>query len=559
MWQNNSQVRLCWQELSLVVLIISSSTAIDELKNNGPAKLAYFYFSFRRTEKQGVMALKYSLLVQLVHQLVVEDPTKRDWYYIPEAFHALYRRNQPASLAPTKQEVDETLMQVLSECKQAYIVIDALDECPLREDRPQVLEFLVELCRHAPKNAHILITSREEEDIKTAFSEPKYGLKRVSIQNKQVDSDIRKHVERCMTDDPRMKGKTWPPSLRADIVKELTKKADGVFRWVDCQITELRECRREKEVREALVSLPKDLDETYARMLSRIDSGRYMHEARVITHWLAFSKRPLTLREAAEAAGLTGPTQEQIFEPANRFGDPAELLDVLAGLVILSDPGTDMDELLDLRDSHSQPLLEVHVANYDSGDIKGSALVSDDSDLSSVVDGEDEEQEDHIHISGAGILKSPPAKRLAAQLVSPPPSHRHNSGQGASSLSPSSSGLRLGLQPELKTGPYNRRLENSDHGESLWDKSPSPLDTQIVFAHFSVKEYLTCDRVQPDHFRIVDSAAQELIFEGCLAYILNYDMTTHPRTGLAQNLYPLLRYSCQFWLAHLNDFFQITN
>ena len=114
MWQNNSQVRLCWQELSLVVLIISSSTAIDELKNNGPAKLAYFYFSFRRTEKQGVMALKYSLLVQLVHQLVVEDPTKRDWYYIPEAFHALYRRNQPASLAPTKQEVDETLMQVLS-------------------------------------------------------------------------------------------------------------------------------------------------------------------------------------------------------------------------------------------------------------------------------------------------------------------------------------------------------------------------------------------------------------------------------------------------------------
>ena len=174
--------------------------------------------------------MKYSLLVQLVLQLVLEDPRNRGSYYIPEAFQALYRKNQLASLEPTKQEVNETLFQVLLECGIAYIVIDAMDECPLREDRPQVLEFLIELFRDSPSNTHILVTSREEEDIKTAFLELSERVNWVSIQNSRVDSDIKKHVQRCMAEDPQLKSKTWPAALRADLVDQLTSKAAGVFR-----------------------------------------------------------------------------------------------------------------------------------------------------------------------------------------------------------------------------------------------------------------------------------------------------------------------------------------
>lgn len=70
-----------------------------------------------------------------------------------------------------------------------------------------------------------------------------------------------------------------------------------------CQLDELRKCLTPKELRRALSSLPKTLDDTYARILYNINE-RHSADAFKILQWLVYSARPLLLEEVAEVAAV---------------------------------------------------------------------------------------------------------------------------------------------------------------------------------------------------------------------------------------------------------------
>jgi hypothetical protein len=260
---------------------ILSSTVIDEISNKTskevPAALAYYYISFRDKESQKLYHLVCSLLTQLVRGLVHQ--VRPGQYYIPTAFRNLYDKYQLAS-EPTMEDLITTFQGVSGESKEIYIVIDALDECPLQRDREDVIKFLKELSLCVQSSIRILITSREERDIKDTINEV-LGEKchRVPIQNKRVDDDIRVYLQTSMAEDSVFR--KWPPQVQDKVIKHLMEKADSVFRYVQCQLITLRECLRLKDIEEALNQLPKDLDETYSRMLSQIRE-RYVDTAYTI-------------------------------------------------------------------------------------------------------------------------------------------------------------------------------------------------------------------------------------------------------------------------------------
>jgi Ankyrin repeats (3 copies) len=365
----------------------------------------------------------YSLLIQLVRGLVREDPRRPGRYYLPRAFRQLYKAYQPAS-EPKIEDLKTTFLDVLRESKRIYIIIDALDECALRKDRKdrkEVIEFLAELSC-ARSNTHILITSRQEEDIRNAIS--KLSSKRiVPIQDPQVDDDIWNYLQIRMAKD--FQSEIWSPELKLKVIKHLTDKADGVFRWVECQLITLSQIERECDVEEVLRQLPKDLDETYSRMLIRINEGLYARQARTILKWLSFSSRPLKLDEVAEASIFdynSGSSEDDLvsFDPKKRFPNLQRIRDILSGLVTVS--GID-DEA--------------------TGTDKG------------------------------GI---------------------------------------------------------------------------VSFAHFSVKEYLECDRVNPKEFRLLERDSQWFILKSCLAYIHHYDTTSSE--GADSEKLPLLLYACKYWPHH---------
>ena len=66
------------------------------------------------------------------------------------------------------------------------------------------------------------------------------------------------------------------------------------------QLVELKMCSDLDALEKQLRNLPRDLDETYDRIISKIDERDYDDVKRFL-QWLAFSARSLKLAELAEA------------------------------------------------------------------------------------------------------------------------------------------------------------------------------------------------------------------------------------------------------------------
>ena len=77
----------------------------------------------------------------------------------------------------------------------------------------------------------------------------------------------------------------------------------------------LRKCLKVDALRKALKSLPKTLDETYARILQNIDE-EYSQDAFRILQWLVYSARPLRIEEVVEVVAIG--TELSQFNPENR-------------------------------------------------------------------------------------------------------------------------------------------------------------------------------------------------------------------------------------------------
>jgi ankyrin repeat protein len=96
-----------------------------------------------------------------------------------------------------------------------------------------------------------------------------------------------------------------------------------------CQFQAFQNLRQASKVRQALRDLPNGLDETYIRMLLSIDPD-YHHQVTFVLEWLAFSLRPLSIGELAEAF-VTDPENSPPF--GERLFTPEDMLEYLPGLV----------------------------------------------------------------------------------------------------------------------------------------------------------------------------------------------------------------------------------
>jgi hypothetical protein len=86
-----------------------------------------------------------------------------------------------------------------------------------------------------------------------------------------------------------------------------------------------------------LASLPKDLLETYDRIILCIEAER-IEDAKRFLQWIAFSARPMSLEEIAEAV-VVGFVSEDgpVYDPERRYKNSRNVLDVCSSLVSESD------------------------------------------------------------------------------------------------------------------------------------------------------------------------------------------------------------------------------
>jgi hypothetical protein len=88
-------------------------------------------------------------------------------------------------------------------------------------------------------------------------------------------------------------------------------------------------------VRETLRSLPKTLDETYDRILVGVSDVDRAYTFRAL-QWLAFSARPVSVNEVAEAMVVDLDCELPHVDRDRALRDPHDLLDICTGLVRLS-------------------------------------------------------------------------------------------------------------------------------------------------------------------------------------------------------------------------------
>jgi len=202
---------------------LSSSIIQDifALSDAGRASIAYFYFDFRDIDKQKLQDLLPSLLIQL--------SARSD--HCCDTHSQLYLVHDRGTRKPNDRGMVECLKEMLRCLAEdpTYLILDALDECPVTSGnlspRDEVLELVDELVGLHLPNLHICVTSRPELDIQ-AVLEP-LTAHPVSLHDESGQKqDIADYVGSFVHSDRRMK--RWREEDKDLVISILSEKADGM-------------------------------------------------------------------------------------------------------------------------------------------------------------------------------------------------------------------------------------------------------------------------------------------------------------------------------------------
>ncbi|KAN0136182.1 hypothetical protein V8E53_006042 [Lactarius tabidus] len=270
---------------------------IESLQKAGLASMAYFYFDFRDERKQSHGDLLRSLLIQLS---ALSDP-------FCDILSRLYDEYGKGTRQPSERALMYCLKEMLALPNQCpvYLIFDALDECPdtsgIPTPREQVLDIVKELVGLHLSSLHICVTSRPEVNIRHALEGLTSCL--VSLQDESGQKeDIANYIESVVHSSSDTHMKRWKEDDKDLVIKTLSERADGMFRWVFCQLETLRQCLPQN-VPLILSQLPATLDETYARVLQQIGRTNESYALRLL-QCLTVAKRPLFVDELAEILAL---------------------------------------------------------------------------------------------------------------------------------------------------------------------------------------------------------------------------------------------------------------
>ena len=257
------------------------------------------------------------------------------------------------------------------------------------------------------------------------------------------------------------------------------------FRWVDCQLDCLGNCRTSKAIVETLASLPPTLDETYSRILESIDEGDRDYAVTAL-RWMAFSSRPLLLHELAEvlAIRLGSTSKDDLLSPT-------DVLSICSSLITLDADGT-------LRFSHfsvkeyllSSRILDTSVAMFGFCESKALRCIVERS-LAYLTRFNKPCSLDAVHSAYKALIRSPYTLRelLANEAL------RHSSISASSDLKPTAKYYRADVtKTALAKMAMMYEASLLEYSATHWIahiQNVAPTDLHDMTD--SIIEFLSCD------------------------------------------------------------------
>lgn len=170
------------------------STAIQHSfrrkKDDRGVGIAFFYFTFNDSSKQDESAMLRALLLQLSGQL---SDSQTDLARLHDSSR---------TVVPSPVVLVAYLQRLIQKFDQVYILLDALDEIPRYGQRDRVLDTVQTMRKWLIPGLHLLITSRDEPDIRGSLSPA--GHDEVVMKNAGINQDITNFISRQINTDPKL-------------------------------------------------------------------------------------------------------------------------------------------------------------------------------------------------------------------------------------------------------------------------------------------------------------------------------------------------------------------
>ena len=275
--------------------------------------IAFLYLKYNETDQT-----LDNILGNLLRQFVQEMES------IPSSLIDLYEHHRSRNTSPSSDELVEILRFMLDSFKEAFLIVDGLDECE------EILRWdLLEQLENFQPKLRLLITSRYLDTI----SEDLENFERFEIRANSEDLEL--YVGHQMKKNRNLRKMIQRnPKIKDDIKNAVVKTADSMFLLARLHIEALASAANLSvfHVRQKLQSLPTTLKETYDGALQRIKDQEPDHRdiALRILAWVSYAFRALHIAELQHALAI-GPEDTEIDEEL--LIDGQSITALCAGLV----------------------------------------------------------------------------------------------------------------------------------------------------------------------------------------------------------------------------------
>ncbi|KAI0301911.1 hypothetical protein B0F90DRAFT_1667745 [Multifurca ochricompacta] len=326
-WAYNPYSRMLWVHGKpgvgkTVLAAIVIEWARNALISGKRPAVAFFYCEHDNPKKHDPRSLLATLLHQVLRQLTIGPRDDLDL----DALSATQSLDKLCTSLKAACACLERIMPV-------FLVVDALDECSTTT-RKRLLPLLISLGR----DVRLLLTSRKEGDIGNALR----NTPSISITAEDVKGDIHEYVSRKIRlahdeDFSDESLEVGDAALLEEVSRTLIEGANGMFLWVQLQISHLQEQRTDYDIRDALKSLTKGLEPTFSRILKSIDRLPPSRRARAkrVLRWVACAEHPLSLCELSEAIVIQD--MQQSWDKSRCVTRPTSLIEDCFNLVFCTE------------------------------------------------------------------------------------------------------------------------------------------------------------------------------------------------------------------------------
>ncbi|VUC25543.1 unnamed protein product [Clonostachys rosea] len=314
--------------------ILTAATIEDltsRFRDNQHIGIAYIYCNFRRVDDQKAEHLLAALLKQLCRQQ----------QSLPDSVRHLQANTLMTKRAkPTLNELAETLHLVVSMYSRVFIVIDALDECQVKDGcRIKLLSEVFKLQNKTRTN--LFATSRPSPEIELNFKECDWC--KISAN----EADIRAYLNGNMW---QMLGFIQKRSgLKKAIEEEIAIAAKGMFLLARLYFDSLKDktsaaeikssLQNLREVSQAKVNADEKLDllsQAYDEAMGRINMQQhgFRQLAAKVLSWIIFARRQLTISELQQVLAVS--VGDKKLDEDN-VRDITDIVSVCMGLVTVDE------------------------------------------------------------------------------------------------------------------------------------------------------------------------------------------------------------------------------